>query len=365
MDPMTKLRSFRQELADRGFLERTPCRIVAELAIFVAATLVGIGLLLLADNLVVKAFAMWLITLAAMGVSTNAHTASHNAASKKRWVNQAITYFGLPFFLQLSVTYWRHKHIVIHHPQPNVAGVDDDADLMPLFAVSEEDLVRASPWRRTLYRYQAIYLPVLLLFNSYNVAFHGWRFLCRKLIDRNERRPKHWLDLAMLLAHWTVWIALPMLFLPALDVIAFTLARFTLLSYGMYALFAPAHFPAEAAMVRADAVDDFVALQTLTTVNYRTGWLGRLICGGVEYQIEHHLFPAISPAHYPKLSKLVAEYCQRNGYPYRSFGWGEAIWKSLVAFTKPKPVHANFERAVAAVQSGDGADPSQTAPEAA
>jgi hypothetical protein len=76
VDPMTKLRSCRQELADRGFFERTLCRIVAELAMVVAATLVGIGLLLLSDNLVVEAFAMWLIALAGMGVSVIAFTAT-------------------------------------------------------------------------------------------------------------------------------------------------------------------------------------------------------------------------------------------------------------------------------------------------
>lgn len=82
MQPNEQFRIFRRELAAEGFMRRTPGRLIRELALFVFVTLFGIGLLLYSDHLVVNAIAMWLITLAGMGVSTNAHTASHNAASK-------------------------------------------------------------------------------------------------------------------------------------------------------------------------------------------------------------------------------------------------------------------------------------------
>ena len=331
--------AFRKELAVQGFFKRTPVRSLVELAFFVVATAAGVGLLLATENALLEAAAMWLITLASLGVSTHAHTASHNAVSNRAWVNKALTYFGYPFFLQVSASYWRHKHLVIHHPHPNVVGVDDDADLAPFFALTQDEIKQASAWRRTLYKYQAIYLPLVLVGNAFNVVRSGWVFLIARLIDGNARRPEHWIDLGTLLLHYVVWVGLPMIYFPAIDVIAFNVVRFALMSYGMYALFAPGHFPAEAAMVRPNCGGDVVAMQTLTTVNYRTGWLGRLICGGLEYQIEHHLLPSISPAHYPRLSGMVREYCERHGYPYRSFGWGEALWKSFAVFTQPKPVY--------------------------
>lgn len=356
MNKQDHLRAFRRRLAAEGYWRRTPGRIIGELGIFVAATLVGVTLLLVSDNLLVEGLAMWLVTLAGMGVSTNAHTASHNTASNSRLVNEAMTWFGYAFFLQVSVSYWRHKHLVVHHYHPNVAGRDDDADLAPFFALSEEDVEKAGPLLRALYRLQWLYFPVLLVGNAFNVVLTGWRFLLGKLMDPAQRRREHWIDLAMLLLHYAVWVFLPMLYLPAQDVLLFTVLRFALMSYGMFALFAPAHFPAEAAMLEPGvADDDWAAAQTVTAVNFRTGWLGRLICGGVEYQIEHHLFPTISPTHYPELSAKVRAFCEEHGYPYRTLGWGEGIWKSLVVMAAPKPV---FDDLAQASQAGteEGAD---------
>jgi linoleoyl-CoA desaturase len=58
----------------------------------------------------------------------------------------------------------------------------------------------------------------------------------------------------------------------------------------------------------------------------------------VEYQIEHHLFPNLCHVYYPKIAPLVHAFCKRNGYPYRTLGWGEAIIKSYAALFHPRPV---------------------------
>jgi linoleoyl-CoA desaturase len=74
------------------------------------------------------------------------------------------------------------------------------------------------------------------------------------------------------------------------------------------------------------------------TVNFRTGWFGRFVCSGLEYQIEHHLFPNISHTRLPEVSLLVRDYCRLHGVPYRTLGWAEAVFKSVAVFIVPKPV---------------------------
>jgi len=342
-----RFQAFRRELAAQGILfRRTPGRLIGELLIFVTASVLGIALYLSSDHFLVATLAMWIITLAGMGIGTSAHTASHNAVSGRPWINTALAYFGYPFFLQVSLAYWRHKHLRVHHAEPNVAGVDDDADLTPFFALSEADADNAGPLLRRLYRFQWLYFPVLLVGNSFNMILTGWRFLSGKLMDPQARCAADWVDLGMLGLHYLVWVLLPLLFLPVREVLMFTLLRFALMSYAMFAVFAPAHFPAEAVMLKKGAVShDWVAAQIATTVNFRTGWLGRLICGGLQYQIEHHLFPSTSPTVYPQLSKLVREYCEQHGYPYRCFSWSAALWKSFTALRHPKPVHEQLEQA--------------------
>jgi fatty acid desaturase len=84
------------------------------------------------------------------------------------------------------------------------------------------------------------------------------------------------------------------------------------------------------------------------TLNFRTGFIGRRACNGLDFQIEHHLFPNICHVYYPRIAPLVREFCLRNGYPYRCFGWGEAIFQvvcgyfSTTADTPPRPAESVF-----------------------
>ena len=143
----------------------------------------------------------------------------------------------------------------------------------------------------------------------------------------------------------TLWIAVPLLFCPAAEVALFLLLRTTLNGVAMFVSFAPTHLPAEAALLAPEARgEDFIWLQTSTAVNFRAGQFGALFLSGLQYQIEHHLFPEVSHVHYPALSHRVKDFCERHGYPYRTMGWAEAVAKTVRVFFRPKPVLVSAER---------------------
>jgi len=348
------LMALRAELERLGYNERTSGAIVAEWVLFVSVSALSLWLLTSFEALWVKAAAMVLLVMASMGIATNAHTASHHAISKHRWLNEFFLYFGYPMFHQVAACFWRNKHLVLHHPHPNVAGVDQDCDLKPWFTLDDEAMKTAGGLRLWWYRHQGWFIPVLLVGNYISMVFASWEFLLRRLADPKQRTAAHWIDLGSMLLHWVVWLALPLMVFEWQDVLMFTLARYAMMSYIMFALFAPAHFPAGAQMVDKESLGkNFLLLQTVTTVNFRTGPIGRLLCGGVEYQIEHHLFPTISPRHYPQMSKHVKAFCDAHGYPYRSEGWGKAILQSLAIFWNPKPIHGGLEPALRATRVAD------------
>jgi fatty acid desaturase len=333
----------RQEVHRLGFGRKTTAVILAECVSFVLLTLVGVGLVIVSPDLIVKAIGMILVTYGCMGLSTNGHTASHHAISSKPWVNEFIMYFDFAFFLGVSGNYWRHKHVVVHHPHPNVIGIDDDADLAPVFTLNERDLRNATGLKKWWYDHQGYFFPIVLLGNSFGVAFKGWRFLIRELRDDKRRNWLSWVDLACVSAHWVVWTIIPMYFFGFANVALFFLVQMLMMSYVMFILFAPAHYPEEAIQVASEATrDNYLMLQTSTAVNFETGPIGRLLCGGVDYQIEHHLFPWISPRHYPALSPMLREFCDKHGYPYRSQGWGIAILKSCRTLFRPKVILDEF-----------------------
>jgi fatty acid desaturase len=336
-----------QELGRRlraeGWYKPATGRILLELGVHLALYLGGLAVAVTTEDIVIKAVAYLVSVAGALGITTNTHTSSHYATSGQTRLNRFLTYFGYTFLLGESATYWWHKHCVVHHPTPNLIGIDEDADLMPWFAITEDDFEKSRGLKRLYFRLQWIIIPVAIAFNGFNAQRQGWQYVLSMLADRKKRTASHFCDLAVLLLHLAVWVALPISLFGVAAVARVYATEMLLLGYAMFAAFAPAHFPEDALFAgKNQKNEDFVLRQTATTINFRTGWVGRLLLSGVEYQIEHHLFPGLPHVYYPKLAPMVERYCRRNGYPYRTLGWGEALWKAFMIFRKPKKVAAEL-----------------------
>ena len=312
-------------------------RQVLELATHVAMMLGGGAAFFCCDSPWLRLAGVILSALGCLGISTSSHTASHDALLRSRRGNRVLVQLGFPFLLMVSATYWYHKHLVVHHRAPNVIGVDEDINLAP-FAFSRDDGERGGRLRRWLVRWQGLLFPLALAFNAFNVQRQGVVFLVRKLWSR-RRKARHWRDLGLMVLHLAVFYALPMAAFGAPEVLGFHVLRQVLLGYLIFAALGAAHFPAEAAAIDPSQLrGDHVLLQTATTVNFRAGPFGRLLVAGVDYQIEHHLFPGLGHTHYRRMAPRVEAFCRAQGYPYRVMSWRAAVWKSLWAMATPRPV---------------------------
>jgi linoleoyl-CoA desaturase len=354
MTTVEAVRELRGEFARRGWDKKATNRIVFELFTHAAITVVGIALFMACHNAAVRILGIVISSFGCMGVGTNTHTSTHYGTSDKRWVNEALSYLGYPMFLGLSATYWWHKHVALHHPAPNVVGVDSDADLLPWFAITADEVEASSGLRRFYYeRLQFWTLPLLLSLNCFGMQKGGWAHLTRVLCHSKRRRNAHWIDLSAMVLHYVIWIGVPLLFWPLAEVAEFYILRNILLGYAMYAILAPGHFPAEAQRTTDGARHgaEFFAIQTAGTVSFRTGLLGRFLCSGLEYQVEHHLFPNISHVHYPEVSAVVQEFCAEQGLSYRSYSWAMALWKSWVVLRFPQQVVGREHEAVSSAKA--------------
>jgi linoleoyl-CoA desaturase len=334
------LARLRQEIVERGWHRKAPFRVMFELCLNLTLALAGICIFVAYQDMFIRACAMILSTAGSIGVATNTHTSSHYATSDRRWVNELLTYFGYPVFLGLSACRWWHQHIVLHHPTPNVIGVDHGVDLSPWFARTREAVERSAGFQRFYYEHlQWLVFPLTLPLYGFNIQINGWISLIRAFSRTETRQRKHWLDLASLLLHYLVWLAIPMVFFTPLEVAGFYLLRVGLMGVAIFAVLAPAHLTQEAVCFNASQERDWALLQTATTVNFSTGPIGKLICSAVEYQIEHHLFPNLSYVYYPKLAPLVRDFCKEQGLPYRCYRWEVVLWKCLLTFRTPARVH--------------------------
>ncbi len=262
------------------------------------------------------AFAVSLgLSVAAIGMSVM-HDANHGAYSRHPMINR---FFGSTLDLMgVSSFIWRHKHNVLHHSFANIEGVDYDVD----FGL----LARLTPGqrRRSWHRYQHLYLWFFYGFLLPKWVFHDdiviWRALHVGLHPLPRPSTKEWFRFVGWKVVFVAWAAvIPSLFHPLLSVLLFhAIAAFTLgLTLGT--TFQLAHCLGEAEFPVAPKEpermsNDWSLHQLDTTVDFATG--NRLVtwfCGGLNFQVEHHLFPKVCHLHYPALARIVDEVCVRHG----------------------------------------------------
>lgn len=342
---MHTLDELRAELRTRGLTARPVRPVLAALALHTLLLVAATAGYIAVDLPWYRAICIFVMAVACLGVGCHTHTAAHHAASDRRWHNTALTLFGYPFINGLAATWWAHKHHTIHHPAPNVVGFDNDIDLAPWFVLTEPDLARSRGLARVYYRLQWLVLAPALALNFLNFIGHGLAHAARQAV-RGPKRGAAWLDLGLIAAHLLASFAVPAIWLGWSGALWLLLLRYAAVGVAMFVVFAPGHFPREAVCLAArPGPAEFARLQVAASANFTVGPVGRFVCGGLEKQIEHHLFPNLSPAHYDAASPLIREFCERQGWRYNESSWDRALVRAVSTFVYPKPVAADLDAA--------------------
>jgi linoleoyl-CoA desaturase len=254
--------------------------------------------------------------LAAAGIGMNVqHDGSHGSYSPHRRLNRVMA-----FTLDLlggSSYVWRHKHNVLHHTWPNVAGVDDDIDTSGLARLAP------SQNRRRLHRFQQFYMWPLYgflavkwhLFDDFAALATG------RLGEQPLPRPGRADSLAFAfgkLAFGAWAFGLPLLRHPASTVALVYLASAAVVGLTLSVVFQLAHCVPEA-IPAPGRPTSWAACQAEASVDFARG--SRLLgwyLGGLNFQIEHHLFPQVCHLHYPGIAPLVEATCHEFGVRYHA-----------------------------------------------
>ena len=265
------------------------------------------------------------------------HDGAHGSFSKYKWVN-SVAAFSLNILGGNSFM-WNMKHNVVHHAYTNVDGIDDDIDIQPWMRMSETQK------KYRLHRYQHLYFWVL-----YSVLYIFWIFVLDYMKYFKSKvgtvplkkmsLSDHFVFWGFKLFHAFLFVGLPIYRLGWFDwMVSFTI--FTLVAgFVLSMVFQLAHTVEATAFPVADEEtgrleDEWAVHQIKTTANFATSnpvvsWL----VGGLNFQIEHHLFPKISHVHYPAISKIIRQACQDYGLVYIEYPRVRYAVASHVAFLK-------------------------------
>lgn len=296
--------------------------VVMFLAYFVPYTLIvtgvvsGIGALLIA--VVIMSMGLAGIGLAVM------HDANHGAYSHKTWVNNTIGY-SLNL-VGANAFNWKMQHNVLHHTFTNVQ--DEDEDISPRGALR---LSPHSAWKK-IHRYQFIY--AWFLYGLMTIVWLSFKDFVRIIrYHRSGLAKKHqanivreWIILLgtkLLYAGYIFIIPLVFTALPWWQILTGVFIMHYIAGFILAIIFQPAHVIEGTEYPLPDGSNslrnNWAVHQLLTTTNFgnKSRWFSWYV-GGLNYQIEHHLFPNICHVHYRKIAGIVKETATEFGLPYKS-----------------------------------------------
>jgi linoleoyl-CoA desaturase len=265
------------------------------------------------------------------------HDGNHGAYSRHAWLNKAAA-LSLNL-LGGNAYFWHFKHNIAHHTFTNVTGSDDDFNVGPAGRMSPQDR------HRTLHRFQHLYIWVLYALLAIEWQTTGdFRSLAKPgVADTTVARPRGWEQVyfwAGKALFYGLAFVLPLMRHSVLTVVGFYLLTGAVLGLTMAIVFQLAHcvqearFPAPTAGTRR-LESEWFTHQVETTVDFARGnGLLTWYLGGLNFQIEHHLFPKICHLHYPALSPIVEDVCRAHGVRHSSHVRMRDALRSHVRFLK-------------------------------
>lgn len=258
------------------------------------------------------------INFAAVGFNIM-HEGGHQSFSKSKLLN-SISAYSLNM-LGGTIYFWKQKHNINHHTYTNIDGLDHDIDVKFM-------RMHADQPHRWFHRFQFAYWFVL-----YGISYIAWvlfqdfeKYFSGKMGQTAERKTmplrEHFIFWGTKIGYIAVYIIIPIVavgWLPAL--IGWLIAGVSC-GFCIAVVFQLAHV-VEATQFPVTDEDsgkieqEWMVHQLSTTANFATGsrtisWL----LGGLNFQVEHHLFPRISHVHYPAINKLVKATCKEFGVAY-------------------------------------------------
>jgi fatty acid desaturase len=234
------------------------------------------------------------------------HDAGHKQIFTSRRANYILGILHGNLAIGLSYGWWVDKHNR-HHAHPNQEDKDPDIEVGALAFTARQTAERGR-FARLIYRYQAsLFFPLLLL---EGVSLHVASI--RALIGRTTRN--RWWEAVLLATHLVGFAGVVFLVLSPVKAVVFILVQQGLFGLYLGCSFAPNH--KGMAILKADDENDFLRRQVLTSRNVRGSWFVDFVFGGLNYQIEHHLFPSMPRPNLRRSQTMIRAFCLQHGLPY-------------------------------------------------
>lgn len=256
----------------------------------------------------------WLVLLLAPAVAlvlTQFAFLGHDGAHRQIFATHASNEWAARIFAALmtglSYGWWMGKHNK-HHQAPNKRGTDTDIE-SDVVSFHEEAAASRKGLLRWATAHQGWWFVPLLLLAGLNLHADSTRSL---ISGRGTK--KRWVDSSLIVVHWAVYLSALLLLLGPGRGAAFFAVHMGVFGLSMGGAFAPNHVGMP--IVARETKVDFIRRQVLMSRNISGGWFVDLFMGGLNFQVEHHLFPSMPRPNLRKAQPFVKEFCREHGIEY-------------------------------------------------
>jgi fatty acid desaturase len=332
VDPSTaSFRALALQVRAMGLLDRRPGYYRVKITLTIFAFFAAWALFVIAGNSWTALAVAPLLGLMFTQLGFIGHDAGHNQVFGARRHNRLLGLIVGNALIGLSFGWWVPKHNA-HHAHPNEIGRDPDIGEGIALASSAAPGNRRGALASWLARWQApLFFPLMLLRSG------GMHVLGIKRLLR-QRDHASAVEASLIMLHAALYLTVVLWVLSPLKALAFAAIQQAVFSLYLGISFAPNHKGMP--IIESATAAGFARRQVVTARNIKGGWFTTFMLGGLNRQIEHHLFPSMPRPNLRRVQGLVREFCEATDLGYREENFVESFRQiihhlSLAALEQP------------------------------
>ncbi|MGH3501200.1 MAG: fatty acid desaturase family protein [Nocardioidaceae bacterium] len=305
--PGSDFAELRRRITRAGLLQRRPAYYAVRLGLVAVALVGGWAAFVAVGDSWWQLGIAGVLAVAFAQVALIAHDLAHRQVFASRAVSERVGRVAGNLCIGMSYGWWMDKH-TRHHANPNHEDLDPDVSPEILVWSEQQASARRTRLQKFLTRWQALLFLPLLTLEGLNLHVSSFRALSTPTLKHR------WTEATLLVCHVVGYVSAVLLVLPPGKALAFMAVHQAIFGVYLGCTFAPNH-KGMPTLTGADR-PDYLRKQVLTSRNVTGGTAVDIALGGLNYQIEHHLFPSMPTPNLARARPIVKSYCAELGVDY-------------------------------------------------
>ncbi len=303
---MSQFTELRKIINQKGLLNKQPAYYTYKILLNLGFLATGLILLMVIDNIWLQSVNAVFMGFVFTQIGFMGHDSGHRQIFHGARKNDMIGLIVGNLLIGISYGWWYDYHNA-HHGNPNQPDLDPDIKIAPL-AFYEEQARGKRGLTRFIVKYQGyLYFP-LILFEGLSKRVSSIRYL---LTEQSRYRM---VESVLLLAHYSIYLGLLFSLLGGWQALVFIAINQAIFGLYMGSVFAPNHKGMP--ILESDHKLDYLHMQVITARNITAHPITDFIYGGLNYQIEHHLFPSLPRNKLREAQEVIKSFCQKHSISY-------------------------------------------------